>query len=393
MGSYLMHSYNRLSLHPESGEGCWVKDRDGKRYLDALGGIAVCALGHANPAVTRAICEQAKRLSHVSNLYHIDQQEALGTSLCEVADMQRAFICNSGAEANEAAIKIARLYGSSRKIENPQIIVMNGAFHGRTMATLTATGNRKIQAGFEPLVQGFLRAPYNDIEALRQIANNSKNVVAVMLEPVQGEGGIVIPDHGYLAAVREICDANQWLMMLDEIQTGMGRTGEWFAWMHENARPDVITVAKALGNGFPIGACLSQGEAADLITPGSHGTTFGGNPLGCHVAATVINEIREQNLVARAAELGERMLQGLQKNLADHPVVRDIRGKGLMLGVELNQDCASLMQDGINAGILINVTAGNVVRLLPPFTLKNEEADEIVRLVTQLIENFGQQSH
>lgn len=386
--SSLMQSYNRLDFTPASGEGAWVLDAAGKRHLDALGGIAVCALGHSHPAVTRTICEQSSRLIHTSNLYQIEAQEKLGEQLCKRAQMDSVFMCNSGAEANEAAIKLARLYASSLKVENPQIVVMEGSFHGRTLATLSATGNRKIQAGFEPLVQGFLRAPYNDTDALKSIAANSKNVVAVLVEPIQGESGIVMPSDGYLAKVREICNEHNWLFMLDEIQTGMGRTGEWFAWMHEDAKPDVLTSAKALGNGFPIGACMASGIAAQLITPGTHGTTFGGNPLACSVANTVIEQIDDNNLVARAGELGERILSKLSASLKNCESVISIRGKGLMIGIELNQNCGQLMQTGIDAGILINVAGGNVVRLLPPYILSDEEADQIADMVSRLILDF-----
>ncbi len=387
--SSLMQSYNRLNFKPVSGNGAWVFDATGKEHLDALGGIAVCALGHSHPEVTRTICEQSSRLMHISNLYQIEAQEALGRQLCTHAQMDRAFISNSGAEANEAAIKLARLYASKQKVNNPQIVVMEGAFHGRTLATLSATGNRKIQAGFEPLVQGFLRAPYNDTEALRAIATNSKNVVAVFVEPIQGEAGIVMPSEGYLAEIRKICNEHNWLFMLDEIQTGMGRTGEWFAWMHEDAKPDILTAAKALGNGFPIGACLASGRAAEIITPGTHGSTFGGNPLGCSVASTVISEIDKNKLVARAGELGDRIMARISTLLKNCSSIVSIRGKGLMIGIELNQDCGQLMQAGIDSGILLNVAAGNVVRLLPPFILLDEEADQLANMISKLILDFA----
>ncbi len=386
--SSLMVSYKRLPLTPTHGKGAWIWDEGGNKYLDALGGIAVCALGHANEAVSRAIIEQTKRLIHTSNLYNIPAQEQLGKKLCQHADMDNVFFCNSGAEANEAAIKLARLYAHSIAVEAPEIVVMESAFHGRTMATLTATGNRKIQAGFEPLVQGFLRAPYDDIPALEQIAENSKNVVAVMLEPILGEGGIIIPENGYLEKIRQVCDRNNWLMMLDEIQTGMGRTGKWFAWQHENAKPDVLTSAKALGNGYPIGACMACGAISNLIKPGSHGTTFGGNPLACAVGLAVINEIEGKNYVSRAAQLGKRMLDGFKSTLSNNKSVREIRGKGLMIGIELDQPCTSLMRSGIDNGILINVTAEKVIRLLPPYLLTDEDADKIVLKVSQLIKQI-----
>ena len=384
----LMHTYNRLPLELSHGEGVWVFDNEGNRYIDALGGIAVCALGHAHSAVTHAISDQAGKLIHTSNLYRIPLQDELGERLCQKAKMDSAFICNSGAEANEAAIKLARLYGHQKGVSTPAIIVMEGSFHGRTMATLTATGNRKIQAGFEPLVQGFVRAPYNDVDALKQIADNCRDVVAVLVEPIQGEGGIVVPDEGYLAAIRKLCDEHGWLMMLDEIQTGMGRTGEWFAWMHEQAQPDVLTTAKALGNGFPVGACLARGAAAEAFSPGTHGTTFGGNPLACAAARSVITTIENENLVDRAGELGARILHNLQDQLNGVEGVKSVRGRGLMIGVELEHDCATLMQKGIDAGILLNVTAGKVVRLLPPYILSDSEADLISDKVAMLINEF-----
>lgn len=288
MADHLMSTYSRLPVEFQRGDGIWLWDSEGRQYLDALSGIAVCGLGHAHPAVTSAIAEQAGTLVHTSNLYGIGLQGQLADKLCSLSQMDRVFFSNSGAEANEAAIKIARLFGHSKGIDNPAIIVMDKSFHGRTLATLTATGNRKVQAGFEPLVQGFIRVPYNDLDAIGKVAANSQDVAAILVEPIQGEGGINIPDEAYLDGIRALCDDNNWLMMLDEIQTGMGRTGRWFAWQHSNARPDVVTLAKALGNGVPIGACLASGKAAEMMQPGSHGTTFGGNPLACRAAIAVL---------------------------------------------------------------------------------------------------------
>ena len=338
--------------------------------------------------VVEAIAHQSARLIHVCNLYRVPEQELLGDKLCTLAGMDKVIFGNSGAEANEAALKIARLHAHKQQINNPAVVVMDGSFHGRTLATLSATGNRKIQAGFAPLVQGFIRTQFNDIEALQHIAQNSRNVVAVLLEPVQGEGGIVIPDEGYLQQVRDICDQHNWLMMLDEIQTGMGRTGRWFGWQHENTRPDVLTSAKALGNGVPIGACMASGAAAELITPGSHGSTFGGNPLACATAIAVIDSIEREDLVARTALLGTRILSGLREQLGGLAGIVEIRGKGLMLAIEMQQDCVELMQAGLDAGILLNVTAGNVVRLLPPYILTDEEADELVLRVSQVCKSY-----
>jgi acetylornithine aminotransferase len=383
-----MSTYNRLPVRFERGEGIWLWDSEDRQYLDALSGIAVCGLGHAHPVVSRAIAEQAGLLVHTSNLYGIALQEQLADKLSEVSGMDRVFFSNSGAEANEAAIKIARLYGHNRGIDNPAIIVMDRSFHGRTMATLTATGNRKVQAGFEPLVPGFVRVPYNDLEAIRTVAKNSNEVVAVLVEPVQGEGGINIPDAGYLDGVRSICDDNQWLMMLDEIQSGMGRTGKWFAYQHSNAVPDVATLAKALGNGVPIGACLARGRAAEMMQPGTHGSTFGGNPLACRAAIAVLETLEQEQLLGHAAALGERFQQGFRDALSGVAGVTDIRNLGLMIGIELERPCGELVSNAIDQGILINVTAERVVRLLPPLITTTKQADMIVDHVSKLIRDF-----
>ncbi len=383
--THLMTTYKRQDVAFVRGSGVWIEDTRGKRYLDALTGLAVCGLGHAHPRVTRAISEQAGNLLHTSNLYQVPEQERLADRLCALSGMDRVFFCNSGAEANEAAIKIARLNGHRRGFVKPTIIVMEGSFHGRTMATLTATGNRKVQAGFEPLLTGFVRAPYDDLDAIRQIAANANEVIAILVEPVLGEGGIVIPDDGYLASLREICDAEQWLLMLDEVQTGNGRTGAFFAYQHTGVLPDVVTTAKGLGNGVPIGACLARGEAAEVFAPGNHGSTFGGNPLACAAAHAVLDAMEEDGLIRRAAELGERILGGLRDRLKGSNMVRDIRGKGLMIGIETGEPCAHLVEAGLEAGILINVTRDNVVRLLPALTMTDEEADELVDRVVRVI--------
>ncbi|MDH3832388.1 MAG: aspartate aminotransferase family protein, partial [Gammaproteobacteria bacterium] len=384
MAEHLMNTYKPLPVSFDRGEGPYLFDDKGERYLDALCGIAVCGLGHAHPAVSKAVCEQSKRLLHTSNLYQISQQEKLADALCDVAGMDRVFFGNSGAEANEAALKLARLYGHQKGIDSPQVIVTEGSFHGRTLATLTATGNRKIQAGFEPLVPGFLRAPYNDLQAIRTIASNSPNVVAILVEPITGEGGIRIPDDDYLSELRTLCDEHDWLLMLDEIQTGMGRTGRWFAHQHADIQPDVMTLAKALGNGVPIGACLALGAAADVYKPGNHGSTFGGNPLSTSAALAVLQSIQEDDLVNRAEQLGTRMLDGFKTQLGDAEDVVSIRGRGLMLGIELDRPCGELMQRALDRKLLINVTADTVVRLLPPLILTDAQADEIVAEVSQL---------
>lgn len=388
MTDSLMHNYAPLPVDFEKGDGALLWDSEGKQYLDALGGIAVCSLGHAHPAVTKAICEQAGKLVHTSNIYGITKQKELADKLTALSNMDNVFFSNSGAEANEAAIKLARLFGHSKKIDRPAIIVMEGSFHGRTMATLTATGNRKIHAGFEPLVQGFVRAPYNDIDAIKNIAKNNPNVVAVLVEPITGEGGIKIPADDYLNQIRDICDKQDWLMMLDEIQTGMCRTGKWFAHQHNGITPDVMTLAKALGNGVPIGACLAKGRAASLFQPGHHGSTYGGNPLVTSAALAVVETMENEKLAERAAYLGELMSSQFTAQLKDVDGVVEIRAKGLMIGIQLNKPCAELVKAGLDAGILINVTATDVVRLLPPLIISDDQALEVVTRVSELIRNF-----
>ncbi len=383
-----MSTYRQLPVRFVKGEGVWLWDTDGKRYLDALSGIAVCGLGHAHPAVTAALCRQAGELVHTSNLYRIPLQEQLGDELTRISGMDRVFFGNSGAEANEAAIKLARLYGHRKGIENPAILVMEQSFHGRTLATLSATGNRKVQAGFEPLVQGFVRVPYGDIESIESVAANSSNVVAVLVEPVQGEGGINIPPEDYLAGLREICDRQGWLLMLDEIQTGMGRSGQMFSHQHSGIVPDVMTLAKGLANGVPIGACLSRGEAATTLGPGSHGSTFGGNPLSCASALAVIETLEKEDLPARAAALGAGLLSGLADTLAGTAGVEEIRGQGLLIGIELDRPCGDLVSLALDEGLLINVTADRVIRLLPPLIITDEQADLLTEKLSGLLKNF-----
>jgi acetylornithine/N-succinyldiaminopimelate aminotransferase len=388
VSSALMSSYQRLPVAFVRGEGAWLWDTEGRRYLDAVGGIAVCALGHAHPAVARALAEQAGILVHTSNLYRIPSQERLAERLVALAGMDQAFFCNSGAEANETAIKIARLLGHERGLGAPAIVVMEGAFHGRTLATLTATGARKVQAGFEPLVQGFVRVPYGDLEALRAVGANRREIVAVLCEPIQGEGGVVMPPPGYLAGLREICDRHGWFLMLDEVQTGMCRTGRWFAFQHEGIRPDVMTLAKSLGNGVPIGACLARGAAAGLIRPGKHASTFGGNPLACRAALAVLDILEQGRLAERAAELGEALLERLRRALDGVPGVVEIRGRGLIIGVLLDRPCGELVERALGLGLLINVTAERVVRLLPPLILSNAEALVLVERLGTVIREF-----
>ncbi|MEL0063995.1 MAG: aspartate aminotransferase family protein [Gammaproteobacteria bacterium] len=388
MTSAIMPTYGRQDIAFVKGEGTWLIDDKGNRYLDALGGLAVIVLGHANPAVAKTLSDQGSTLLHTSNLYRIPAQEALAETLQRISGMDNMFFANSGAEANECAIKIARLHGHKKGIENPTVIVADMSFHGRTLATLTATGNRKVHAGFEPLVKGFVRVPFNDIEAVKQVAEHNKSVVAVMVEPIQGEGGIHVADDGYLQALRQICDDNDWLLMLDEIQTANGRTGSYFCYQQYGIQPDVVTLAKGLGNGVPIGACLARGTAAGLMQPGNHGSTFGGNPLSCAVGLTVINEIEEKGLCQRAAELGARMVTRLNERLGPRNNVKEIRGKGLMIGIELDSACGDLVTKALEKGLLINVTAEKVIRLLPHLTTSDEEADQIVDMVSDLVESI-----
>ena len=388
MRQALMQTYGRLPVSFERGEGAWLWDERNERYLDALSGIAVCGLGHAHPGVTTAIQQQAARLLHTSNLYGIPLQEKLAAALCEHSGMEKVFFCNSGAEANEAAIKLARLFGHQRGFELPRIVVMENAFHGRTMATVTATGNASAQQGFEPLLEGFLRIPYDDLAALDRLAAERPDIVAVLVEPVQGEGGIRVPSPDYLPGLRARCDANNWLLMLDEVQSGMARTGRWFAFQHAGIAPDVMSLAKGLGNGVPIGACLARGAAAEVLQPGSHGSTFGGNPLAAAAGQAVVDAISGDGLAERAAVLGRRLLAGFRDALGEHPGVREVRGHGLMIGIELDRPCGELVQRALEARVLINVTAGSVVRLLPPLVLTDAEADELLERVTALIREF-----
>lgn len=387
---HLMNTYDRLPVAFSHGEGVWVWDVDGRRYLDALTGIAVTGLGHAHPGVVGAISRQASRMIHASNLYRIPEQERLGDQLASVAGMNRVFFCNSGCEANEAAIKLARLHGHHRNIGQPVIVVMEKAFHGRTMATLSATGSRKVQAGFEPLLSGFARVPYQDRQAIEQVAANNPNVVAVLVEPVQGEGGINIAADSYLQYLRELCNRHHWLLMVDEVQSGMGRTGRWFAHQHSGITPDVMTLAKGLGNGMPIGACLAHGAAAEVFTPGKHGSTFGGNPLACAAAIATLEAIEAEGLMENATRIGGLIRAGLAEHLGGLDGVRAIRGKGLMIGIELDRPCGDLVHAGLEAGLLINVTADTVVRLLPALIMRPDEAHELVQRLAAIIRRFLQ---
>jgi len=386
--SHLMNNYARQAVAFSHGQGCRLFDAQGNSYLDALAGIAVNTLGHDHPRLTAALTAQLHRLIHTSNLYRVPEQETLADRLAQFSGMDEVFFCNSGCEANEAAIKLARLYGHQKGIDAPAIIVMEQAFHGRTLATLSATGNRKVQAGFEPLVSGFVRVPFPDLAAIEQVAANNRNAVAVLFEPVQGEGGIHVAPAEFLKGLRRVCDAQGWLLMVDEVQCGVGRTGKWFAHQHAGIRPDVMALAKGLGSGVPIGACLAAGPAAGVFKPGNHGSTFGGNPFACVAALTTLAVIEEDGLLARASALGARLRVALQAGLAGLPGVVAIRGSGLMIGVELDRPCAALVAAGLAAGILINVTAERVIRLLPPLVMTDAEADELVAQLVPLVRDF-----
>lgn len=386
--SNLMNTYSRLPVTFVKGDGVWLWDDRGERYLDALAGVAVCGLGHCHPRLTKAICEQAGTLIHTSNLYGIQKQGRLADRLVELSGMDNVFFCNSGAEANEAAIKLARLHGHNKGISLPTIVVMERSFHGRTMATLTASGNRKVQAGFEPLLSGFVRVPYNSMEAITQVAANNKDVVAVLVEPFQGEGGVNIPEVHYLRKLRDLCDQNGWLLMLDEIQSGIGRSGKWFAFQHSHIMPDVITLAKGLAGGVPIGACLAKGAAAEVFKPGNHASTFGGNPLACAAAIETLNVIADENLLDHVTELGNFMREKLKNQLADVAGVVQIRGQGLIIGVELSVPCVELVQKALEKKLLINVTSDKVVRLLPAFVMQQNEAEQVVDITCSLIREF-----
>ena len=392
MTKHLMNTYNRLPVTFTKGQGVWLWDNNGEKYLDALSGVAVNGLGHAHPKLVATIAEQAAKLIHVSNYYHIAEQEALADKLAEVSGMDKVFFCNSGCEANEASIKLARLYGHNKGIENPEIIVMERSFHGRTMATLSATGNRKTQAGFEPLVSGFIRVPYDDLEAVKQIATRKNNVVAILVEPVQGEGGVNISADmkAYFQGLRKVCDDNGWLLMLDEVQSGIGRTGTWFAFQHTGIVPDVMSLAKGLGSGVPVGACIAKGAAAEVFVYGKHGSTFGGNPLATAAGLTTLNAIEDEKLRENAQKMGDLICDGFKTELANTKGVVVIRHAGLMIGIELDRPCADLVKTALEAKLLINVTADNVIRLLPPLVINDEESQALVSRLSVLIKEFLQ---
>lgn len=388
--SSLMNTYGIAATTLVKGQGCWLWDDSGSKYLDALSGIAVCGLGHSHLGIATAVAKQAETLTHCSNFFGIPNQQNLADKLRDISGMTNVFFGNSGAEANEAAIKMARLYGHKKGIKLPTVIVMDNAFHGRTLATLTASGSRKIQAGFEPLVRGFVRGPYNDIQALEIIGDNNADICAVLVEPIQGEGGIRVPDADYLQKLRTLCDQRGWLLMLDEVQTGNGRTGKYFCYQHSGILPDIVTTSKGLGNGVPIGACLASGDAAQLMQPGNHGSTFGGNPLSCAAGLATVNTIIDDGLEQRAAALGDRIMHGLRDALAGVDHVKEIRGMGCMIGIELDKGCKSLFATAMKHGLIINVTADSVIRLLPPLVMTDDEADQLVDILAPLIRDFKQ---
>ncbi|MGY6588565.1 MAG: acetylornithine/succinylornithine family transaminase [Wenzhouxiangella sp.] len=386
MASHLFNTYARMPVSMVRGDGAWLFDDQGRRYLDALSGIAVCSLGHAHPRLADALCDQARTLIHTANIVHIPQQETLATLLAEISGMDRVFMTNSGAESIECAIKLARRYGHERQIDRPAFLVMGDSFHGRTLAAMSASGNAAIQAGFGPLVEGYIRVPYGDLAAAQRALADNPDIVAVLLEPVQGEGGVRVPPEGYLAGLRAACDQHQALLIMDEIQTGIGRTGRWFAFQHEpGLLPDVVTVAKALGNGIPVGACLARQPIADLLAPGAHGTTFGGNPLACRAGIEVLSIMRDENIVERAETLGKQLIARLKDALGDHPNITDIRGRGLMVGIEFDQPVAQMKDAAMASGLIINVTRGNVIRLLPPLIIDNDQLEQIVQTLDKVI--------
>ena len=387
---HLMPTYSPQALAFTHGQGMWLVDSEGRRYLDALSGVAVNSLGHAHPQWVARLTAQLAQLSHVSNHYQIPQQQALATRLCTISGMDNVFFCNSGCEANEAAIKLARLYAHQRGINQPQIIVMENAFHGRTLATLSATGNAKVQKGFEPLVEGFVRVPFANLNALEQVAKQHPNVVALMVEPIQGEGGVRMPEQldTYLEGLKTICQRHAWLLMLDEVQTGVGRTGKWFAFQHSRILPDVMTLAKGLGGGIPVGACLAAGVASKVLSAGKHGSTFGGNPLAMTAGLVTLQTITDEQLLNNAASMGQYIIDGLRQALAHLPEVKSVRGLGLMIGIEIDRPCYDIVTLARQAGLLVNVTADNVVRLLPALIINTSEANMLVQYLSAAISYF-----
>jgi acetylornithine/N-succinyldiaminopimelate aminotransferase len=388
----LLDVYQRLPVAFSHGEGVFIWDINKKRYLDALAGIAVTGLGHNHPAITPVIQEQAAKLIHTSNLFEIEQQTALATALKRLSGLSTSFFSNSGAEAVECAIKAAHRYGHSCQVTEPKILVFDGAFHGRTMGCISASSNPKHRLGFEPLLPGFVRVPFNDLAAVKNQAKKNPDIVAVLVEPIQGESGIRVPDKAYLAGLRQICDENQWLLMLDEIQTGIGRTGSFFCYEQSDIKPDVIALAKSLANGIPIGACIMNAAVAALFTPGTHGSTFGGNVLACATAMAVIETIEKEKLWENAAAQGQYLLDTFKAELSTNPQVVDIRGKGLMIGIELKQPCRATLHDAVKAGVLFNIANQNTIRLLPPLIINREQTEWLAKTIIQLVSQFSERT-
>jgi len=390
--SHVMNTYARQPVAFVRGQGVWLYDEAGKQYLDALAGIAVNTLGYAHPRLVRALTEQIGRVIHTSNLFQIPLQEQAADRIAEITGLDEVFFCNSGLEANEAAIKVARKYGHDRGVAEPAIIVMEKAFHGRSLATLSATGSRKVQAGFEPLVQGFVRVPLNDLEAVRQVAEHNKNVVAVFIEPIQGEGGINVSSLDYLRGLKEICDRNDWLFMSDEVQCGLGRTGKWFVYQHAGIQPDVVPLAKGLASGVPVGACVVGNRAKGVFKPGNHGSTFGGNPLAMCAVVTTLDTMQDEGLLANAVKVGDAIRGGLEASLGRVAGVSEIRGMGMMIGVELDRPCGEIVKMALARGLVTNVTAENVIRIVPPLVMNEVEGRQVVERLAPIVREFLQQS-
>ncbi|MDA1116751.1 MAG: aspartate aminotransferase family protein [Proteobacteria bacterium] len=389
--SHVMNTYARLPVAFVRGQGVWLYDESGKQYLDALAGIAVNTLGYAHPRLVRALTEQIGRVIHTSNLFQMPLQEQAADRIAEITGLDEVFFCNSGLEANEAAIKVARKYGHDRGVAEPAIIVMEKAFHGRSLATLSATGSRKVQAGFEPLVQGFVRVPLNDLEAVRQVAANNKNVVAVFIEPIQGEGGINVSRLDYLRGLKEICEHNDWLFMSDEVQCGLGRTGKWFVYQHAGIQPDVVPLAKGLASGVPVGACVVGNRAKGVFKPGNHGSTFGGNPLAMCGVVTTLDTVKDEGLLENAVKVGDAIRSGLASALGGLAGVTEIRGMGMMIGVELDRPCGEIVKTALARGLVTNVTADNVIRIVPPLVMSEVEGRQVVERLAPIVREFLQQ--
>ena len=386
--NYLMKNYKPIDISFDYGKGCYLYTQEKEKYLDALSGIGVCCIGHAHNEITKVINQQSKKLIHVSNLFNIKNQQVLANKLCKISGMNSAFFCNSGSEANETALKLARLHANNKKLKNPKIIIFDKSWHGRTIATLSATGNKSVQAGFKPLISGFVKCQLNDIKAVKKVINNN-NVSAVILETIQGEGGIRIAEDKFLKEVRKITSQKDILLIVDEVQTGMGRTGKWFSYQHANIKPDIVTCAKGLGNGVPIGACLGNKKASNLFTPGSHGSTFGGNPLVCSVSSKVIDVIEKNKLCKQSENIGNYLINEIKNKVQDLSVVKEVRGKGLMIGIEINIKNSNIVKDCLDKKLILNLTSENVIRLLPPLILKKSEANFIAKTLHQILQGYS----